>query len=263
MGEDVTLAADAPAPERISRNPLSERLLFVRARSGVGTHTRDDLVERYMGLARSCARRYARGSEPIEDLEQVAYFALVKAVDRYDPEQGTTFSTFAVPTIVGELKRHFRDRSWAVRPPRSLQENWLKVERAQKKLSSQDGRQPTVSELAQATALGEEDVLEALQARTGLSASSLDKPVTTREGDGESLGEMLGTRDDGFERAEDRATLGSLVSCLSERDRKVLHLRFEQDMTQAEIAEIIGVSQMQISRIIRASLLRLRAAAQA
>ena len=243
-----------------ARDKTAERRRFSRAQNAAGRGARDDLIESYMPLARSCARRYAGSSEPNEDLDQVAYFALVKAVDRFDPAQGTSFSSFAVPTIVGELKRHFRDRSWAVRPPRSLQENFLRVDQATKRLSAQEGRAPTVPELSEHMGLSEEDVLEALQARIGQSTVSLDKPVTS-EDDSSTLGDRLGHTDGGFDLADDRADLTSLMSLLPVRDRKVLELRFEQDMTQSEIGAIVGVSQMQVSRIIRASLARLRAAA--
>jgi RNA polymerase sigma-B factor len=213
-----------------------------------------------MPLARSCARRYAGTSEPNEDLDQVAFFALVKAVDRFDPSHGTSFSTYAVPTIIGELKRHFRDRSWAVRPPRSLQENFLRVEQATKQLASRTGRAPTIPELAEHLVLSEEEVLEAMQARDGQSAISLSRPMTS-EDDGHTLGDSLGDTDGGYALADDRAELTSLMKLLPARDRRVLELRFEQDMTQAEIGAVIGVSQMQVSRIIRSSLVRLRAAA--
>ena len=186
---------------------------------------------------------------------------LVKAVDRYDPEQGVAFSSYAVPTIMGELKRHFRDRTWAVRPPRDLQEEWLKVERAFKALTERNGRKPTVEELAEHLGSDEESVLEALNVRNGLSASSLDAP-SGPDGDGDAFVDVLGSTDNEFRLAEARATLSSMMSVLTDRDRLVLRLRFEEDLTQEEIGDLVGLSQMQISRILRSSIERLRAVAQ-
>lgn len=262
------MAADARTTEprdrdaRRTRDNGAERRRFSRAQNASGRGLRDDLIESYMPLARSCARRYAGTSESNEDLDQVAYFALVKAVDRFDPAHGTSFSTYAVPTIMGELKRHFRDRSWAVRPPRTLQENFLRVEQATKQLASRSGRAPTIPELSKRLALSEEEVLEAMQARDGQSAISLSRPATSQE-DGQTLGDSLGHTDGGYMLADDRADLASLMKFLPPRDRRILELRFQHDMTQAEVGAIVGVSQMQVSRIIRASLARLRAAAAA
>jgi len=221
---------------------------------------RDALVERFMPLARSLARRYDRSGEPMDDLVQVAALALVKAIDRYDPSQGCAFSSFAVPTIVGELKRHFRDRTWMVRPPRELQELTLRVQTAISRLAHDLDRAPTVAELAAAVGADEEQILEALQARSGRAAVSLQAPAGGGD-ETHALQDTLGSTEDGFARAESRAVLAHLMSALSPRSRLVLRLRFEQDMTQAEIGERIGVSQMQVSRIIRQALETLREAA--
>jgi len=228
--------------------------------------TRDDilldrLVARWMPLARQLARRYGRSSEPFEDLMQVASIGLIKALKGYDPDRGKAFSSYAVPTIMGELKRHFRDRTWSVRMPRSLQELAMKVEEARESLSRELGRSPTVPELAAATETTEERVLEALQAGDAYHATSLDAFRTDDE-DGFNLGEMLGDDDPGFGLAEHRVLLSSVLSELSERDREILRLRFEEDMTQHEIAAIVGVSQMQVSRLLRRSLNLLRIAAE-
>jgi RNA polymerase sigma-B factor len=182
---------------------------------------------------------------------------LVKAVDRYEPARGCAFSTYAVPTIVGELKRHFRDRTWTVRPPRALQELTLRVDQARSRLTHELERAPTVPELAVATGSTDEDVMEALQASAARGALSLQSPAGARDGDGE-LQDTIGGSDDGYARAETRATLDALLAGLTSRSRIVLRLRFEQDLTQAEIGALLGVSQMQISRIIRQALGRLR-----
>jgi RNA polymerase sigma-B factor len=220
-------------------------------------HARAALIERFLPLARSVARRYENSGEPLEDLVQVASLALVKAVDRYDPSRGHAFSSFAVPTIAGELKRHFRDRTWTVRPPRDLQEMTIKVERAAAELWQRNDRAPTIAELAAELELLEEQVLEALHARTARGRLSLDAHKGGDE-DQPSLGETLGTVDRGYDQAESRAMLDRLLATVSWRDREAIRLRFEEDLTQAEIGELLGVSQMQISRIVRQTLTQLR-----
>ena len=239
----------------------ADRKLLEGLRSGKGLHGRDEIIEHFMPLARSCAARYRRHNEPFDDLEQVAFMGLVKAVDRYDPKQGVAFSSFAVPTIMGELKRHFRDRTWAVRPPRDLQEEWLKVERAVKALTEGNGRKPTVEEIAEHMGSDEESVLEALDVRNGLTATSLDAP-SGNDGDGDAFVDVLGTCDNAFRLAEARATLASMMSVLTDRDRLIVRLRFEEDLTQEEIGDLVGLSQMQISRVLRSALERLRTVAQ-
>jgi RNA polymerase sigma-B factor len=229
------------------------------------SRTRDDvlleqLVARWMPLARQLARRYGRSSEPFEDLLQVASMGLVKALQGYDPDRGKAFSSYAVPTIMGELKRYFRDRTWSVRMPRSLQELAMRVEAARDRLAGEHGHVPSVGELAAATGATEEEVLEALQAGDAYHATSLEAQRSDEE-DTYSLGDMLGEADDGFRLAEHRVLLTSVIGELSERDREILRLRFEEDLTQQQIASIIGVSQMQVSRLLRRSLATLRAAA--
>jgi RNA polymerase sigma-B factor len=220
------------------------------------------LVVRWMPLARQLARRYARTSEPFEDLLQVASIGLVKALKGYDPGRGKAFSSYAVPTIMGELKRHFRDRTWSVRMPRSLQELAMRVEDARDRLYAELGRGPSVAELARACETSEEEVLEALQAGDAYHATSLDARRDDDGDDGHTLGDTLGEADDGYRLAEHRALLRSVMSALSERDREILRLRFEEDLTQHEIARMVGVSQMQISRLLRRSLSTLRLAAE-
>jgi RNA polymerase sigma-B factor len=223
-------------------------------------HARAQLIERFLPLARSLARRYERGSEPLEDLVQVASVALVKAIDRYDPARGYAFSSFAVPTIAGELKRHFRDQTWMVRPPRGIQEVTLRVEGALARLTQQLDRSPTTGELAEAVGVSDEEILEALQARSARGALSLHAPQG-EPGDAMSLGDTLGAEDPDIERAEQRAELDRLMSEVSPRARAMLRMRFEEDMTQAEIGAAIGISQMQVSRILRQTIAQLRAAA--
>jgi RNA polymerase sigma-B factor len=239
----------------------SDQLLFARARGG-DARARELLAERYLPLARRLARRYQRSEEPLDDLVQVASLGLLKAIDRFDTGRDVAFSSFAVPTILGEIKRHFRDRTWSVRVPRDLQELALRVDRVAAELSLDKRRAPTVAELGEALDASEEQVLEALRAAGAYHAGSLDAPRPGRaEADvvGESVGDALGDEEHGFERAEERATLGPLLAHISTRERLVLTLRFGEDLTQAEIGERIGVSQMQVSRLIRQALTRLRA----
>lgn len=264
---DATVACgdgEARPPAEISagRRTREDQRLF-RAWVGDGDrHARALLIERFLPLARSLARRYERGSEPLEDLVQVASVALVKAIDRYDPARGYAFSSFAVPTIAGELKRHFRDQTWIVRPPRGIQEVTLRVEGALTRLTQQLDRSPTTGELAEAVGVGDEAILEAMQARTARGALSLHAPQG-EPGDAMSLQDTLGADDPNLERAEQRAQLDRLMTEVSPRAREMLRMRFEEDMTQAEIGAEIGISQMQVSRILRQTIARLRAVADA
>lgn len=242
------------------RRARDERRLFRAWLDARDTHARTALIERFMPLARSLARRYHRSGEPLDDLVQVAAVALVKAIDRYDPARGCAFSSFAVPTIAGELKRHFRDHSWTVRPPRDLQEVTLRVENALTRVTQQLDRSPTTRELATAAGLDEEQVLEALQARRGRSGVSLQAPQGL-PGEGMTLGDTLGEDDPELERAEQRAALDDLLKTVPARAREMVRLRFEEDMTQAEIGAVFGVSQMQVSRILRQTIAQLRAVA--
>jgi RNA polymerase sigma-B factor len=237
-----------------------DRALFKRLHDG-DPRARAALVERFMPLARSLARRYESSGEPLEDLVQVASLALVKAIDRFDPSRGHAFTSFAVPTIVGELKRHFRDRTWAVRPPRELQELIMRVDRAAVRISQEQDRAPTVAELACATGSSEEQVLEALQARGGRGTLSLHA-TQSHEPEGATLEDTLGADDDEFGRAESRAMLDGLCVGLAARSREVLRMRFEDDLTQAEIGQRLGVSQMQVSRIIRQTIAHLHHVAE-
>ncbi len=252
----------SPARGRGAERSREDRELFVRHREGDPV-AREQLVERFLPLARQLARRYQRASEPLDDLLQVASMGLIKAIDRFDPDREIAFSSYAVPTILGEIKRHFRDRTWAVRVPRDLQELTLKVDRAVGELSEDLRRQPSVAEIGEAVGAQEEDVLEALQAGGAYRAVSFEAPrgSTGGEEDVATLADSIGIDEDGFQRAEERATLARLLSTVTPRERDVLRMRFEEDMTQAEIGAVIGVSQMQVSRVIRQALARLRTAA--
>ncbi len=242
---------------------LPDRELFARMRSGDDPRARELLIDRYLPLARRLARRYQHTDEPIEDLVQVASIGLLKAVDRFDCSREVMFSSYAVPTILGELKRHFRDRTWSVRVPRDLQELALRVDQTVTRLSLGRRRSPSVGDVARAVETSEEQVLEALEAMGAYRASSLDVPRSSREDESESVAETIGSTDRGYDRAEERATLEPLMAGITERERTVLRLRFSDDLTQAEIGERIGVSQMQVSRLIRQALSRLRASADA
>ena len=224
---------------------------------------RSALIERFMPLARSLARRYIRNAESADDLVQVASLALVKAVDRFDADREVAFSTFAVPTILGELKRHFRDTAWAVHMPRSLSEGALRVEKTERELGNETGRGPSVAEIAEAMGEDLEWVVNVLDASRAHDALSLDATVDTPDGDGETLAATLGGEDERFEYVEERDAVANSLGELTARERKVLELRFGSEMTQSEIAAQIGVSQMQVSRILRRTLDRLRTLADA
>jgi RNA polymerase sigma-B factor len=236
-----------------------DRALFARYLDTRDPLERDMLVERFLPLARQLARRYQRPDEPFDDLYQVACLGLLNAIDRYDLDRGVAFSSYAVPTIVGEIKRYFRDRTWSVRVPRDLQELTLKVDRTVSELTVRLHREPTVMEISAAVRAPEEDVLEALEASGAHKAASLDEPRYADDDSGDNLGDFLGTEEHGFERAEHRATIDELMRAITPRERTVLMLRFTEDLTQAEIGEQIGISQMQVSRIIRQAVARLRA----
>ncbi len=235
-----------------------DRALLLRYQRTHDPALRDQLVRRFLPLARKLARRYDRNDEPFDDLMQVASLGLVKALDRFDPTREVAFSSYAVPTILGELRRHFRDKTWSVRVPRDLQELALRVDKAVSELRLDLQRSPTVQEIADHVQTGEEQVLEALEAGAAHRATSLQTPRANGDDPGETLGDTLGTSEHGYAIAEHRATLSSLLGTLAPREREILRLRFEEDLTQEEIGQIVGVSQMQVSRLIRRSLVRLR-----
>jgi RNA polymerase sigma-B factor len=221
---------------------------------GPDKEQRDELVSSHLGLAHQLARRFANRGEAHDDLVQVASLALVRAAERFDPERGIMFSTFAAASIVGELKRHFRDRGWAVRAPRRLQELFLEIGTTVERLSQELGRAPTVPELAAAIGASEADVLEALEAGQSYRASSLDAPLV----EGQTMAESLGSDDEGFSRVEHRSALSKAMESLSERDRTIVNLRFVEGLSQSQIAVQLGVSQMQVSRLLASCLRQLR-----
>jgi RNA polymerase sigma-B factor len=231
------------------------RLLDARQRGDLAE--RSALIEEFMPLAGTLARRFHRSNDAQEDLAQVAYVGLVKAVDRFDPEHGARFPSFAVPTILGELRGHLRDRTWLVHVPRRLQNLILALGPVTEALSAQLQRAPTVAELATAMLVSPEEVLNAREAAASQFGRSLDEPPY-REG-GESLAETLGTEDRALARTDQSIVLDGWLARLPERQREIVHLRFEEDLTQCEIAKRTGISQMHVSRLLRRSLEDLRA----
>lgn len=252
-----------PAAAAPQRPVVSEAWLLRRyQREGDGA-AREELVARLMPLVRRVALTYsARGHE--DDLHQVALLGLTKAIDRYNAEFGVPLRTYAVPTMLGEVRRYLRDHSWAVRVPRPLQERVLAITKATGRLTTQDGRSPTPHQLATELNMSVEDVLEGLQAGSSYSAASLEAPSGAEDGD-QTLGDAIGVDDARLERADELASLRGLGDVLDDRDRRVLYLRFVEDRTQTDIAGAVGCSQMQVSRILRRALARLqeRAAVQA
>jgi len=208
-------------------------------------------------MAHAIASRYAFGTELWDDLFQVACIGLVNAVDRFDEKRDIAFSSYAVPTILGELKRYFRDATWSVRVPRDLQELGLGIERASERLTAALGRPPTIDEVADAVGAVREAVLEARDALGAYHAGSLEASCNGGDDD-DPLLSVLGCDEDGYDRVEQRVLLESMLGCLTRRERDVVRLRFEHDLTQAKIAEDVGISQMQVSRVLRRSLDRLR-----
>jgi RNA polymerase sigma-B factor len=234
--------------------PADPEELFDRWQKHHDQRAREELVERYMPLARRLARRYLGAREPFEDLVQVASLGLVKAIDRFDASRGNAFTSFAVPTILGELKRYFRDLGWAVHVPRGAQERALKVEEVQRELTSKTGHAPSITELAEYMELSIEDVLDALEAAGAHHSMSLDTPRDDGESDGGTIADVLGEEDKRFEFIDAGASIAQAAQQLTERERRILALRFIEDRTQTQIAEIEGVSQMQVSRVLRRAL---------
>ena len=241
-----------------SRGANDESQLFARHQRGDHA-AREALVRRFMPLARSLARRYDRSSEPFEDLLQVASLGLLKALDRFDPALGHPFASFAVPTILGEMRRHFRDAGWSVHVPRGAQERALKVRDAQERLANGRGRAPTVNELAEYLELSTEEIIDALQAIQAYESLSLDAPRPGATDEATTYGDAMGEEDERYELVELDATVSAVLGRIPQRERQILRMRFVEDLTQTEIAERVGISQMQVSRLLRRSLDQLRA----
>jgi RNA polymerase sigma-B factor len=220
-------------------------------------HTRNELIEAHRALATHLARRYANRGEPLDDLVQVAFVGMLKAVERFDPERGLEFSTFATATIEGELKRHFRDKTWSVRVPRRSQELHLRLAPTVAELTQRLGRAPRIPEIAEALGIRPEDVLEAMEVGGAYRSASLDAPGGEGR-DSAGLAERLGNHDTNFDLVEHRAVIERALDSLPERDQMILRLRFFEDLTQTEIAEQVGVSQMHVSRLLARSLVELR-----
>jgi RNA polymerase sigma-B factor len=241
------------ADSRSLRDPEAK---FVLLRANPDPALRARLIEHYLPLARSVANRYRHTPQSFEDVLQVANLALVKAVDGFDPGRGLAFSSYAVPTMIGEIKRHFRDTAWALHVPRALKEKVLLVERCERELSARLGRAPTVDDLAAATGLNSEGVLDALEARSAHDAESIDASGDDDETVGRAA--TIGVEDERLEQVDVRATLSSAMHQLDDRDRLIIRLRFVDGLTQTQIAERVGVSQMQVSRLLRSALDDLR-----
>ena len=221
---------------------------------------RSRLVDQHIGLVEFLARRFRNRGEPLEDLVQVATIGLLKAIDRFDLEREVEFSTYATPTIVGELKRHFRDKGWAVRVPRRLQELHLELTKTVSVLGHELGRSPTIDEIAHAAGVDEETVLEGLEIAHAYNFTSLDAPIDTDDGGATSFADQLGVQDDNLENLEYRASLAPEMAKLPERERRIVYLRFFRGMTQSEIADRLGISQMHVSRLLSRTLAHLREA---
>jgi RNA polymerase sigma-B factor len=236
-----------------------DELLARYAATGDAT-LREELVNRFLPLARTLAMRYSGGGEPSDDLVQVASVGLMGAIDRYDPERGVPFAGFAGPTILGELRRHFRDRVWTLRVPRGLQERIRSVEDAITKLAGELERSPTVAEVAESMGASEDDVLEAMEAGDARRTVSLDQPAIGADSGDSSIVDRVGSSDPAYELVEARAAISDGARVLSDLEREVLRLRFVEDLTQSKIADQVGYSQMHVSRILRRALDRLREA---
>jgi len=257
------MCAVALAPPRLSQTTQElERELLIRYHESGDLAAREQLVERFLPLARDLALRYTYTDEPFDDLLQVASLGLIKAIDRFEPGRGTKFTSYAAPTILGELKRHFRDKGWSLRVPRDLQERVLAVSRATEALSKELGRSPNPREVAHHLGCSVEQVLEAQEAAGSYEAASLDAPAA-RDGDSRTLVDMLGAEDCAYELVEDREAIARSWNELPDVERTVLELRFMHDLNQREIGERIGYSQMHVSRLLRRALTRLETAATA
>jgi RNA polymerase sigma-B factor len=238
--------------------PENDKVLLRRYHQDGDLSAREQLIEQYMSLVRSLARRYAYRGEQLEDLVQIGAIGLIKAIDRFDLDRGVELTTYATPNIIGEIKRHFRDRGWSVRVPRGLQELNIQLSRLLEEVTVQLGRSPTIAELAKAAEVSEEEVLEALE--SGRAYTSLSLSVGGSQDDDSELDplESLGTEEPRYEVAEDLAMLAPGFQALDERERRILHLRFFEGLTQSQIAQQVGISQMHVSRLIRRSLEKIR-----
>jgi RNA polymerase sigma-B factor len=253
-------AHPAPAADRLTTDSATDLLATMSAlpvNHPSRARLRADVIEAWLPLAQHLANRFSGRGEPMDDLMQTAAVGLIKAVDKFDPERGVDFAAYAIPTIIGEIKRHFRDRTWDIRVPRRLQELRLSLSEATSTLMQRLGRSPTVADLAEHIGVGEEEVLEGLEGARAYNAVSLSTP--TSDGDHTTeLGDLLGAEDREYELAELRVALGPALAALDQREQRILTLRFYGNMTQSQIAEQIGVSQMHVSRLLGRALAKLR-----
>ena len=236
----------------------SDKLLLRRYHEQGDLAAREQLIEQYMSLVRSLARRYSYRGEQLDDLVQIGSIGLIKAIDRFDLSRGVELTTYATPNIIGEIKRHFRDRGWAVRVPRGLQELNVQLSKLVEGLTVQLGRSPTIPELAKAAGVEEEEVLEALESGRAYSSLSLSQGSGSEDGEDLDPLESLGEVEHQYEVSEDRAVLAPGFKVLDERERRILHLRFFEGLTQSQIAQQVGISQMHVSRLIRRALEKIR-----
>jgi RNA polymerase sigma-B factor len=253
-----TLSASRVTAERDPGGSLSTEELLRRYSRAQDPAVLEEIVRRFEPLARSVARRYAARGEPLEDLTQVAMVGLLKAISRFDPDRGFAFTSYATPTMLGELKRYFRDSGWAVHVPRGVKERALELASATEELSSRLGRSPSLSELAEALEATEEETLEAIEAYHARHATPLEHGADDEEAGVPQLANVLGAEDERLEQAEYLTMIAKGVETLSESDRLILYLRFARDLTQSEIASRIGTSQMQVSRLLRAAIEKIR-----
>jgi RNA polymerase sigma-B factor len=259
---DPQLTAEVERRTKTSRDRAHARELFAELAAGAESdpdrqRIRDELVEMHLPLVQYLARRFRNRGEPLDDLVQVATIGLIKSVDRFDLERGVEFSTYATPTVVGEIKRHFRDKGWAIRVPRRLQELKLALAKATSELSQRNGRAPTVAELAAHLEMSEDEILEGLESANAYSAVSLDAP-DTGDDDSPAVSDSLGATDEALEGVEYRESLKPLLEQLPPREKKILLLRFFGNMTQSQIAAELGISQMHVSRLLARTLVQLR-----
>ncbi|WP_340540710.1 RNA polymerase sigma factor SigF [Nocardioides sp. GXZ039] len=268
---DGDAAARSDADARASRVEATRQRsaeLFVEFRDEQASeasraHARDGLVHLHLPLVEHCARRFRNRGEPFEDLVQVGTIGLIKSIDRFDTERGVEFSTYATPTIIGEIKRYFRDKGWAIRVPRRLQELRMQISTATAELTQTLGRSPTARELAETIGCSVEEIVEGIESSNAYSTLSLDASDDSEDGAGSSMLDAIGIEDEGLEHVEIRESIKPLLERLEPREKKILLLRFFKNMTQSQIAEEIGVSQMHVSRLLNRTLEQLRTSLEA
>lgn len=258
--------AERAEMRRLSRVPRGKqawdkdrtRALFRQYKETGSTEARDQLIVSHLNLVRFLAAKFKNRGEPLDDLIQVGTIGLIKAIDRFDPDRGLEFTTFATPTILGEIKRHFRDKGWSVRVPRRLQELSAKVNQANDRLSAELSRKPTVEEIAKSVGASVDDVLEAMESSSAYSAVSLEAGGTGDDEDGPSVLDHYASEDADLASSDDRMALEQIIAGFSPREQEVIRMRFDEGLTQSEMAERLGISQVQVSRLLRKTLDKIR-----